>query len=98
MMTPFVTQWEALSADAIAPLGLPAHPWLMGRFGWQAFRSATALAQSAFRGARARALLAGLAAHSVLPLDVIPSSAEFIPIKSWVATGSGAPGSCAGHN
>ena len=23
---------------------------------------------------------------------------EFIPIKSWVATGSGAPGSCAGHN
>ena len=25
-------------------------------------------------------------------------SFEFIPIKSWVATGSGAPGSCAGHN
>ena len=26
------------------------------------------------------------------------STFEFIPIKSWVATGSGAPGSCAGHN
>jgi phytoene dehydrogenase-like protein len=47
----------------------------MGRFGLQAFRSATSLAQSAFRGARARALLAGLAAHAVLPLDVMPSSA-----------------------
>src|SRR4029450_2219582 len=23
---------------------------------------------------------------------------EFIPIKSWVTKGSGAPGSCAGHN
>ena len=27
-----------------------------------------------------------------------PVKLEFIPIKSWVATGSGAPGSCAGHN
>jgi phytoene dehydrogenase-like protein len=75
MMTPFVTRWEELAADAMAPLRVPAHPWLMWRFGLQAFRSATSLAQSAFRGARARALLAGLAAHAVLPLDVMPSSA-----------------------
>ena len=75
MMTPFVTRWEDLASDAMAPLGVPAHPWLMARFGLQAFRSATALAQSAFDGARARALFAGLAAHSVLPLDVMPSSA-----------------------
>jgi phytoene dehydrogenase-like protein len=75
MMTPFATRWEDLAADAMAPLGIPAHPWLMGRFGWQALRSATSLVQSAFRGARARALLAGLAAHSMLPLDVRPSAA-----------------------
>ena len=31
-------------------------------------------------------------------ISTLPEPVEFIPIKSWVATGSGAPGSCAGHN
>ena len=38
-------------------------------------RPARALAESAFRGPRARALFAGLAAHSVLPLEARPSAA-----------------------
>jgi phytoene dehydrogenase-like protein len=40
----------------------------MLRFGLRAMRSAVALARR-FRGARARALLAGCAAHSILPLE-----------------------------
>lgn len=75
MMTPFVTRWEALASDAMGPLGLPSHPLLMARFGLQALRSASSLVRSAFRGVRARALLSGLAAHSFLPLDMMPSSA-----------------------
>jgi phytoene dehydrogenase-like protein len=40
-----------------------------------ALRSASSLAKSKFRGVRARALFAGLAAHSILPLEDSPSAA-----------------------
>jgi phytoene dehydrogenase-like protein len=48
---------------------LPRHPLHMARFGRLALRSAEGLARSRFRGERARALLAGNAAHAMLPLD-----------------------------
>ena len=54
---------------------LPTHPWLLARFGRVAVQSATAVATRRFRGMRARALFAGLAAHSVLRLDGRPSAA-----------------------
>ena len=68
LMRPFVDQWEALSADALAPVHIPRHPFLLGRFGLAALRSASALAESRFRGEQARGLFAGLAAHSIMPL------------------------------
>jgi phytoene dehydrogenase-like protein len=37
--------------------------------------SASALARSSFKGARARAIFGGLAAHSILPLEQIPTAA-----------------------
>jgi len=73
-MQSWVDQWEALSADALAPLGLPAHPFLMAGFGMAGLRKATAVARR-FSGPAAQALFAGLAAHSVLPLDMAPSAA-----------------------
>ena len=48
----------------------------MARFGLLGLRSARALADSHFQGVRARALFAGLAAHSFLPLES-PVSAAF---------------------
>lgn len=68
LVHPFVDQWEALSADALAPLHIPRHPILLGRFGLSALRSAKSLAESRFRGEAARGLFAGLAAHSIMPL------------------------------
>ena len=59
----------------MAPAHVPRHPWLLARFGLAALQSAAALATSRFRGMRARALFAGLAAHSVLRLDARPSAA-----------------------
>jgi phytoene dehydrogenase-like protein len=53
----------------MAPFGIPRHPLLMARFGLSAMRSARGLAESHFRGARARALFAGMAAHSTLPME-----------------------------
>ncbi len=47
---------------------MPAHPLALLRFGLRAAFSANRLARLCFREERARALFAGCAAHSVLPL------------------------------
>lgn len=70
LMRPLVRDWKRLMADTFRPLPLPPrHPLTLVRFGLPAIHSAMGLAQSRFRGTRARALLAGLCAHSILPLD-----------------------------
>jgi phytoene dehydrogenase-like protein len=47
----------------------------MARFGLLAVRSARGLAEAWFSGPRARGFFAGLAAHSILPLEKLPSAA-----------------------
>ncbi len=59
---------EPLLADVLRPLRVPLHPLLMARFGLHALRSCRAIVDARFGGARARALLAGCAAHSTVPL------------------------------
>jgi len=68
LVRPFLADPHALLADAMAPLRVPAHPLQFVRFGLRAAFSANRLARLLFREERARALLAGCAAHSVLPL------------------------------
>lgn len=69
LVEPFVRRADDLLADVLGPLGIPSHPILLARFGLRGIRSALGLARSRFRGERARALFAGCAAHSILPLD-----------------------------
>ncbi len=69
LFSPLVERIEALLEDILAPLHFPKHPLVLARFGRNAIRSAEALTRSSFNTAPARALFAGLAAHSVLPLD-----------------------------
>lgn len=68
MVAPFVPRVHELLADAMGPLGLPRHPFLLARFGLLAMRSARGAA-ARFEGREARALFAGNAGHSILPLD-----------------------------
>ncbi|HXK22345.1 MAG TPA: NAD(P)/FAD-dependent oxidoreductase [Myxococcota bacterium] len=68
LVGPFVAHAHALLADAMAPLRVPSHPLLLLRFGLRAAFSANRLARLCFREERARALLAGCAAHAILPL------------------------------
>src|SRR5262249_25142100 len=68
LVGPFLSNPQALLADAMAPLRIPAHPLLLLRFGLRAAFSANRLARLCFPGERARALLAGCAAHAILPL------------------------------
>jgi phytoene dehydrogenase-like protein len=71
----WVKRWPTLAEDVLGPLEFPDHPLLLARFGLRAIRSADALARSTFRGERARALFAGNAAHSMVPLTASPTAA-----------------------
>ncbi len=70
----FVEHFDALAPDILAPLRFPAHPFLMARFGLKAIRSARQLADSHFSDSRTRAIFAGCAAHSMIPLDALASA------------------------
>ena len=75
LMSPLVSNWGLLQADLLGPMRWPQHPLAMARFARHGLRSAKSLADSTFREERAKALFAGLAAHSLLPLDKRPSAA-----------------------
>src|SRR5919198_1528371 len=75
LMRPLVGDWGLLESELLSPPHLPRHPLALARFGLRGLRSARGLAGSWFRGERARALFAGLAAHSMLPLERMPSAA-----------------------
>jgi phytoene dehydrogenase-like protein len=66
---PLVRHWERLAADILRPLHFPRHPYLFTRFGLLAPWTATATAQGIFKTAAGRALFAGVAGHSIMPLD-----------------------------
>ncbi|HET7038106.1 MAG TPA: NAD(P)/FAD-dependent oxidoreductase [Thermomicrobiaceae bacterium] len=75
LMRPLLAEADKLLVDILSPLRLPHHPLLLARFGRLAIRSAAGLARARFRGERARALFAGMAAHAMLPLERPPSAA-----------------------
>ncbi|MGH9405193.1 MAG: phytoene desaturase family protein [Terriglobia bacterium] len=75
LFKPLAADWQKLSAAVLGPLRPPNHPLALLRFGFSAFRSASGLARSLFKQERARALFAGMAAHSVLPLEQRASGA-----------------------
>lgn len=69
LMKPFVDSWEDLYSDILQPLiHWPQRPLLLARFGFPALMSAKSFAQRFFKTAKARALFAGIAAHSNAPL------------------------------
>jgi phytoene dehydrogenase-like protein len=77
LYSPLLASWDGLRHDLLKPIiGWPQHPVATARFGLLALRSARAVARSHFKGVRARALFAGLGAHSFLPLES-PISASF---------------------
>lgn len=76
LLSPFIERWDALAPELLSPLNsFPSHPLLLSKFGFKALQSAQRLAENKFTAHRAKALFAGLAAHSMLPLDKISTSA-----------------------
>jgi phytoene dehydrogenase-like protein len=71
-----VEDWFELERAVLGPpLSAPRHPVALGRFALHALRPAAGLARSAFTTERARALFAGCAAHSMVPLERSPTAA-----------------------
>lgn len=73
---PLTERWTDLADQIFGPFKFPRHPFFLARFGLMALRSATSFARTSFRTEKARALFAGCAAHSILPLTK-PASASF---------------------
>ncbi len=75
MMAPLVAGWEGTADAILGPLRVPRHPLALARFGLRAIQPAAWMARRMFRGAAARALFAGMSAHSFLRLEQPPSAA-----------------------
>jgi len=75
LMQPLVAHAPALFEELLGPLRPPTHLRALACFGPVALRSAAGLAKTRFRAEPARALFAGLAGHSILPLEHALTSA-----------------------
>lgn len=76
---PLVKDWNKLTADILAPMRWPKHPLTLARFGALAPWPATLAARTLFHEPATRAMFAGMAGHSILPLDAIGSG-----VFGWV--------------
>lgn len=76
LLRPFVERFDPLMSMVLGPLRLPRHPLLLARFGLAALQSLESLCRKRFKGQRAPALLAGMAAHAMMPLSW-PATASF---------------------
>jgi phytoene dehydrogenase-like protein len=90
LMGPLVAGWQGLLGDLLGPLRVPRHPLLMARFGLAGLLPAVTLGRRIFRGERARAVLAGMASHAMMPLTV-PATAAFGLVLALVAHAIGWP-------
>jgi phytoene dehydrogenase-like protein len=76
LVAPLERDWGKLEDAVLGPLvRVPRHPLALARFSLPALRSAEGFARSAFRTERARALFAGCAAHSMVPLTRVGTAA-----------------------
>lgn len=80
----------ALLDQFLGPLRPPRHPFSVGAFGVPALLPAARLARILFRGGRARALFAGMSAHSMMSLES-PASASIGLVMGMVGHAVGWP-------
>jgi phytoene dehydrogenase-like protein len=75
VMAPVVRNWHKIAPVILGPLRPTRNLIALVHFGLRAIWPARAFAEVVFKGERARALFAGLAAHSILPLEQPTTSA-----------------------
>lgn len=75
LVGPLVERFEDLAGMLLGPLRFPTSPVLFARFGLSGLTSIRGLCSRRFPGKAAAALLAGIAAHAMLPLESMATSA-----------------------
>lgn len=96
LFEPIVAAWPNIGGAVLGPLRIPQHPVDLARFGLKALRSAESIARATFSSEQARAMFAGIAAHSMLPLDTALTSGvglvlgAMAHIAGWVVPRGGA--------
>ena len=79
--------WPKLEGDIMSPIGFPKHPFAFARFGVQALLPAHGYANAVFTSSRARAMFAGLASHSIVPLTYAGSAAVALALGGTAHAG-----------
>lgn len=74
LFTSLKEDWPRIDEGVLGPFRWPKHPLAMARFGLRALQRADTFAKRTFAHGRTRALFAGNAAHSMLPLDMRPTA------------------------
>jgi len=69
LMGSALANWDRIAPDFLGPLRFPRHPFQLARFGLKAVQPLSLLNKLYFKEEHTKALLAGLAAHGMLPLD-----------------------------
>ncbi len=69
LIQPLASRIDWLLEDSLKPLGIPKHPIFLANFGLKACLPSTIFNKLFFKENRAKALFAGCAGHSVLPLE-----------------------------
>lgn len=75
LVGPIVHRWDAMEESILGPLRFPSHPVALARFGIDALQPASRLARRKFQTEMGRVFFAGLASHSILPLEKLATSA-----------------------
>ena len=85
MIGPVVRDWGLLEATVLGPPRVPQHPLALAKFGVKALRPASSFG-GRFDSERAPALMSGLAAHAMLPLERFPTGAVALILAALAHT------------
>jgi phytoene dehydrogenase-like protein len=74
LLSPLVYHWPEMAHDILGPLQIPKNPLALSKFGLKALQSADSLSKK-FTTEEARGLWAGMAGHSIQPLNHLTTAA-----------------------
>ncbi len=74
LIEPVVENWDKIIDDILGPFSFPSHPFHLAGFGLKALQPASLLSRR-FKTQAGKGLWAGMAAHSIQPLENVATSA-----------------------
>ena len=75
LINPLFKNWQSIRSEFLGPLHISTHLFKAASFAYHAALPASRLAKNNFTDAKTQALFAGMAAHSMLPLNKLTTSA-----------------------